>query len=128
MSLNPMKLGDVSFAGGQKRKSKPDIYTISADKNLRLYDLSDVISLSSPTDPSSQSGIEKDVSQMKLSAEDNYHAKQTEFWDNFPSSEDVHGSSAATVGINMTGKKKQNVKIVDNVKRDKYGNEIGRWD
>ena len=43
ISLVPMKLGDVSFAGGQKRKSKPDIYTVSGDKNLRLYDLSDVI-------------------------------------------------------------------------------------
>jgi WD40 repeat protein len=78
ISLVPMKLGDVSFAGGQKRKSKPDIYTVSGDKNLRLYDLSDVINLSSPDAVDAHKGIEKNVKNMKLSAEDNYHAKQTE--------------------------------------------------
>eukprot|EP00520_Triparma_pacifica_P015102 CAMPEP_0118651718 /NCGR_PEP_ID=MMETSP0785-20121206/10931_1 /TAXON_ID=91992 /ORGANISM="Bolidomonas pacifica, Strain CCMP 1866" /LENGTH=672 /DNA_ID=CAMNT_0006544181 /DNA_START=147 /DNA_END=2163 /DNA_ORIENTATION=- len=125
ISLGPMKLGDVSFAGGQKRKSKPDIYTVSADNFLRLYDMSDVISLDSASAPGVQAGVEKDVAKMKLSAEDNDHAKQTEFWDSFPSSEDVHGETAAKVGMNMTGKKKTVEKAVDNVKRDKYGNEVG---
>ena len=119
-----MKLGNVKFAGGQKRKSCPDIFTVCTDKNLRQYDLSDFISLQDATSVDAKvggkSGVEKDVSKMKLSAEDNYHAKQTEFWDNFPSSEEVHGAK-------MTGgkKKKGEEKEDDGVERDKYSNEVG---
>eukprot|EP00518_Triparma_eleuthera_P017576 CAMPEP_0197546330 /NCGR_PEP_ID=MMETSP1320-20131121/972_1 /TAXON_ID=91990 /ORGANISM="Bolidomonas sp., Strain RCC2347" /LENGTH=797 /DNA_ID=CAMNT_0043105881 /DNA_START=187 /DNA_END=2580 /DNA_ORIENTATION=+ len=124
LSLAPMKLGSVKFAGGQKRKSTPDIFTICTDKNLRQYDLSDFISLEDATAVDAKvgdKGVEKDVSKMKLSAEDNYHAKQTEFWDNFPSSEEIHGAGAR----GGKGAKKGEEKADDGVERDKYGNEVG---
>ena len=64
-----MKLGGVKFAGGQKRKSTPDIFTVCTDKCLRQYDLSDFISLEDATAVDAKvgdKGVEKDVSKMKL--------------------------------------------------------------
>mmetsp|Transcript_3316 Transcript_3316/g.6205 ORF Transcript_3316/g.6205 Transcript_3316/m.6205 type:complete len:778 (+) Transcript_3316:3040-5373(+) len=120
LSLVPMKLGNVKFAGGQKRKSTPDVFTIGTDRQLRQYDLSDFISLSDPkaAEKLPEGGVEKDVAKMKLSAEDNYHRQQTDFWDSFPSSEEVHGASTKA-------KAKKDEEKDDGIARDKYGNEVG---
>lgn len=120
VSLVPMKLGDVKFAGGQKRKSTPDIFTVGTDRQLRQYDLSDFIKLSDPKTASElpEGGVEKDFSKMKLNAEDNYHKQQSDFWDSFPSSEEVHGAA-------MKAKAKKEEEKDDGVARDKYGNEVG---
>ncbi|GMH65309.1 hypothetical protein TL16_g04165 [Triparma laevis f. inornata] len=120
VSLVPMKLGDVKFAGGQKRKSTPDIFTVGTDRQLRQYDLSDFIKLSDPKTASElpEGGVERDFSKMKLNAEDNYHKQQSDFWDSFPSSEEVHGAA-------MKAKAKKEEEKDDGVARDKYGNEVG---
>ena len=124
ISLAPMKLGGVSYAGGQKRKARPDVYTVSADKYLRLYDLQDCISLNATAiDSSGAEGVQKDASKIssRSAAEDNYHAKQLEFWENFPTSEEVQRSRSGRA----EEKKAASAQSIDEVKRDKYGNEFG---
>jgi len=127
---------ESTFAGGQRKKPKTDLMVVGTDRVLRTYDLGDFISLeaSGGSDKildSNTAGEDRDASTRVTGLEDNYHAKQSEFWDNF-GDDSEHAKKASDQEIRAmerrkedAEKKKKEEEKRNAVKTDKYGNEVG---
>ncbi len=123
VSLSPMR--PATYAGGQAKAGKPDIFTVGTDRYLRQYDLSDFIDLSDK-EKEVAGGVERLVLEEKLDAAGAYHKQQLEFWDNLgPDAVDTgHNKSIA----NQRKKESASAAATPSAQVDRWGNEFGSID